>query len=472
MSEATSDVTLDAASFRDPSGAIFTHNDKLYRSVDAKYKEHYDALMDGLYQELIDENLLIEHKEVALVSGLPKSTYKVIQPTYIPFISYPYEWSFSQLQDAALLTLKVQRIAMKHGMNLKDASAYNVQFLNGQPIFIDSLSFETYKPVPWVAYKQFCQHFLAPLALMCHTDLRLQDLLQTNIDGIPLDLASTLLPTKTKLQPGLLMHIHLHGRSQVSHASDGAVAAQGKQPKLSTTMSSQALLGLIGSLEGAVKKLKPKGQQTEWASYYVNNNNYVDTAMKHKQELVRQFVQKLKAKTAVDVGANTGLFSMIAADEGAYTLALDIDPLATEGLYRHLNREGDVRQERILPLVNDFTQPSPALGWNNQERKAILDRISVDAVLALAVVHHLAIPSNIPLVKIAEVFAQISKKGLIVEFIPKEDSQVKILLATREDIFTDYTKTGFEAAFSQYFKIKQVEPIKKSKRFLYLMEKK
>ncbi len=472
MSQTTSTVSLDAASFRDPSGAIFTHQGKLYRTVNARYQDHYDQLMDGLYQELVDEGLLIAHKEVSATDGLPQTAYKVIQPTVVPFISYPYEWSFSQLQDAALLTLKIQRIAMKHGMSLKDASAYNVQFLNGQPIFIDTLSFEAYKNVPWVAYKQFCQHFLAPLALMCHTDLRLQDLLQTNIDGIPLDLASTLLPTKTKLQPGLLMHIHLHGRSQVSHASDGAVAAQGQAPKTTAAMSSQALLGLIGSLEGAVTKLKPKGQQTEWASYYVNNNNYVDAAMKHKQELVRGYVQKLKAKTALDVGANTGLFSMIAADEGAFTLAMDIDPLATEGLYRHLNREGDVRQERILPLVVDITQPSPALGWNNQERTSILDRTSVDVVLALAVVHHLAIPNNIPLDMIAQVFARMSKKGLVVEFIPKEDSQVKILLATREDIFNNYTKEGFEAAFNRYFKIKQVEPIKKSKRFLYLMEKK
>ena len=472
MSKATSSVSLDAASFRDPSGTVFSHEGKLYRSVDSRYKDNYDKLMDGLYQELVEQELLIPHKEVKVIDGLPKSTYKVIQPTVVPFISYPYEWSFSQLQDAALLTLKIQRIDMQHGMNLKDASAYNVQFLNGRPVFIDTLSFEAYQPVPWVAYKQFCQHFLAPLALMSHTDLRLQDLLQTNIDGIPLDLASALLPTKTKLQPGLLMHIHLHGRSQVSHAADGAVVTKGKQPQYSTKMSSQALLGLIGSLEGAVKKLKPKGQQTEWASYYVDNNNYVDVAMKHKQDLVRKYVQTSKPKKVVDVGANTGLFSMIAADEGASTLAMDIDPLAVEGLYKHLQKDGSKRQERIFPMLVDITHPEPGIGWANQERSALFDRVSADLVMGLAVVHHLAIPHNIPLEKIAEVFAKMTKKGLIVEFIPKEDSQVKILLATREDIFDNYTKDGFEAAFGQFFKIKQVEPIKKSKRFLYLMEKK
>src|SRR5690606_36588896 len=259
----------------------------LYRQVDNRYKANYDLFMDGLYQELVDQDLLVAHKEVAVMAGLPKSTYKVIQPTIVPFISYPYEWGFSQLQDAALLTLKIQRLAMKYGMTLKDASAYNVQFVAGRPVFIDTLSFEEYNPAPWVAYKQFCQHFLAPLALMCHTDLRTQDLLQTNIDGIPLDLASRLLPGSTKLQPGLLMHVHLHGRSQVSHAADGAATATTAKPQepRGATMSAQALLGLIGSLEGATKKLKPKGQKTEWASYYVNNNNYVDGALEHKQKL-------------------------------------------------------------------------------------------------------------------------------------------------------------------------------------------
>src|SRR5690606_21656514 len=145
---------------------------------------------------------------------------------------------------------------------------------------------------------------------------------------IPLDLASRLLPTKTRLQPGLMMHIHLHGRSQVSHASDGAAGKTAAQQSRSATMSKQSLIGLVDSLEGSTKKLKPRGQKTEWASYYVDNNNYVDDALEHKQKLVRKFVKELKAKSACDVGANTGLFSMIAADEGAFTLAMDIDPLA------------------------------------------------------------------------------------------------------------------------------------------------
>ena len=154
MAQKTSEVNVNLASFRDPSGAVFSHEGKLYRQVDKRYKANYDKLMDGLYQELVEEGLLVEHKEVPAMAGLPKTTYKVIQPNVIPFISYPYEWSFSQLQDAALITLRIQKIAMKHDMVLKDASAYNVQFLSGKPIFIDTLSFEEYNPQPWVAYKQ------------------------------------------------------------------------------------------------------------------------------------------------------------------------------------------------------------------------------------------------------------------------------------------------------------------------------
>lgn len=196
-------------SFRDPSGFIFFENGSLYRQVNIVYRENYDQLINsGLYETLVRLGLMVSHEEVDLHYARTNSAYRILKPALIPFISYPYEWCFSQLKDAALTTLEIQKKALDFGMSLKDASAYNIQFLDGKPVFIDTLSFEKYEEgQPWVAYRQFCQHFLAPLALMCFSDVRLNQLLRIYPDGIPLDLASCLLPLRTFLKFSLLSHI-------------------------------------------------------------------------------------------------------------------------------------------------------------------------------------------------------------------------------------------------------------------------
>ena len=212
----TSDVQPLAASFRDPSGFLFTRQGVLYRQVNQLYRENYDRLMtSGLAEKLIRGGWLIPHTEVDAPPADASLAYKVIRPELLDFISYPYEWSFSQLQDAALNTLAIQKMALESGMALKDASAYNMQFHHGRAVLIDTLSFEVYREgEPWVAYRQFCQHFLAPLALMAYTDVRLSQLLRVYIDGIPLDLAARLLPGKTRWDLGLATHIHLHAAAQ------------------------------------------------------------------------------------------------------------------------------------------------------------------------------------------------------------------------------------------------------------------
>ena len=210
-----------SASFRDPSGFLFTRNGILYRQINRAYAEDYARLMDsGLYEKLVKANLLIPHVEVDQAPAEKEAAFKVVQPERAPFISYPYEWSFSQLKDAALATLSIHKRALKLGMSLKDASAYNIQFVRGKAMLIDTLSFEIYKEgEPWIAYKQFCQHFLAPLALMSYRDIRLNQLLRIYIDGVPLDLASALLPFRTKLNFGLLTHIHVHADSQKRYSN-------------------------------------------------------------------------------------------------------------------------------------------------------------------------------------------------------------------------------------------------------------
>jgi len=207
---------LEFSSFRDPSGFIFHKDGILYRQINESYKENYDHLINSeLYDELVSNDLLIPHKEVIESPPLPEKAYKVIQPEKISFISYPYEWSFSQLKQAALTSLEIQKISMNFGMSLKDCSAFNIQMRNAKPILIDTLSFEKYQEgQTWKAYKQFCQHFLAPLALISYRDIRLSQLFRIYMDGIPLDLTSKLLPFRTRSMFSLLAHIHIHSKSQ------------------------------------------------------------------------------------------------------------------------------------------------------------------------------------------------------------------------------------------------------------------
>ena len=449
------------SSFRDPSGFVFWQDGSIYRQINTIYKEDYDRLMDsGLYKALVETRLMVSHEEVAYQGARPESAYKLIKPEPVPFISYPYEWSFSQLKDAALTSLNIQKKALEFGMSLKDCSAYNVQFVKGQPVFIDTLSFEKYNEgSPWVAYRQFCQHFLAPLALMSCRDVRLGQLFRSHLDGIPLDLASKLLPWSTRFSFSLLSHIHLHARTQ-THYADKRTAT--RHPKLSRL----GFIGIISSLESGVKRLKWNPGGTEWGDYY-QDTNYSAEAFQHKKQVVAEFLEAIHASNVWDLGANTGIFSRIASDKGIPTISFDIDPAAVEKNYLECRRRGEMN---ILPLLSDLTNPSPGIGWQNKERMSLAERGPADAVLALALIHHLAISNNTPLAKIADFFAS-TCDSLIVEFVPKSDSQVQRLLATREDIFVDYTQQAFESEFAKLFVLERSQPITGSERILYLMRR-
>jgi hypothetical protein len=455
-----------AASFRDPSGFVFRQDGVVYRQVNQRYREDYDRLIEsGLYQALVDRGLLIAHEVVEGPVAEPDTAYRILRPEPLDFLSWPYEWSFSQLKDAALATLEIQRLAMEHDMSLKDASAYNIQFHRGRPVMIDTLSFETYKEgAPWVAYRQFCQHFLAPLALMARCDIRLGQLLRSHIDGIPLDLAARLLPKSTRLRPGLAMHIHLHARFQRNYA-DADPSRTGK-PVKQARVSRTGLLGMVDGLRGTVSKLNWNPGGTEWADYY-QATNYSEGAFTAKQKLVDRYLAAVSPEEVWDLGANTGEFSRIAAARDIPVVAFDIDPSAVEKNYRRLRAE---RQAGPLPLLMDLTNPSPGTGWHERERESFMGRGPVDCAMALALIHHLAISNNVPLPRLADFFAELCHH-LIIEFVPRADSQVQRLLSTREDIFDTYDAEHFEAAMLAHFEILEREPVEGSERTLYLMRR-
>ena len=457
----TSGCSEVPGSFRDPSGYVYLRDGEIYRQVNQPYQVDFDQLVgSGLYQQLVDDGLLIPHTEVGLDCAAGDNAYKVIKPQQIPFISYPYEWCFSQLKDAALLTLEIQSRAFNCGMSLKDCSAYNVQFVKGKPIFIDTLSFERHREgLPWIAYRQFCQHFLAPLALMSHVDIRLHQLLRVYLDGIPLSLASRLLPRRTRASFGLLSHIHLHAKAQERFSESSA-------PSTDRKVGRTSFLGLVDSLKSTVNKLSWQPGGTEWHEYY-DMTNYSSAAFERKQQIVAEMLDSItpRPRSVWDLGANEGLFSRIARSKGIRTVSFDIDPAAVETSYLQ-SQSGE--QDGLLPLILDLTNPSPGIGWENQERMSLIERGPADCAMALALIHHLAISNNLPFSKIAQFLGNICR-SLIIEFVPKDDSQVRKLLSSREDIFSEYQQQIFEAEFGRVFSIEHSEPIQDSERTLYLM---
>jgi hypothetical protein len=451
------------SSFRDPDGYMFEYEGELYRTVNPSYQPDYDHLLSsGLYKQLVDRGLIVSFKEVDQSSFGLKGLYKVLKPERILFISYPYEWSFNMLKDAALLTLEIQKIALDYGMSLKDASAFNIQFQNGKPIFIDTLSFELY-PVnrPWIAYRQFCQHFLAPLAIMSHVDPRLNRLFVFNIDGIPLNLATKILPFSCCLSLGLFLHIFLHAKAQKKHAERASNLSKHKK-----IFSSDSMKTLLEGLKVTVENQNWKPIRTEWEDYTfegVHKQEYTE----FKSMVISLFLDIANPHLVWDLGANTGHYSRIAANKGSQVISFDMDIVCVEKNYLMVKER---KETKILPLQLDILNSSPPLGWRGNERLSIADRCKPDMIMALAIVHHLAISSNIPLKSIASYFAE-HTSNLIIEFVPKEDEKVQLLLLNREDIFQDYTPSNFEIAFLSYFKIEQKIHSNSNDRIFYLMKK-
>jgi len=464
-------VTLsrEPGSFRDPSGFVFVADGVIFRQVNRVYEAQYRQLMrSGLYDELVTHRLLIPHEEVD-TPGAGADACAILRPERIPFISYPYEWCFSQMKAAALQTLDIQKRAIAKGMTLRDASAFNVQFHGTRPIFIDTLSLGSYtEGQPWAAYRQFCQHFLGPLALMSTVDPSLNQLTRVHLDGVPLALTARLLPARTRLRPGLAVHVHLHARTDSRFSAgklEGAAA-----PATGRGMSKTAMLALVDSLERTVARLELHPARTLWSTYE-EHANYSATAHADKQRLVADWLASLELpRTAAiwDVGANTGVYSRLAANGERTVVSFDFDHAAVE---RHFRTIAGRESHGILPLIQDLTNPSGGLGWRNRERRSLEERGPADVVMALAICHHLVFTGHIPLADVAALFGAICRH-LIVEFVPRADSQVQQMLALRQGDGLPYSRELFEEAFGRHFDVLRVAEISETVRTLYLMRQK
>ncbi|MEZ6091019.1 MAG: hypothetical protein R3C05_23960 [Pirellulaceae bacterium] len=417
----TNQTVVHPASYRDPAGCIYrSPSGQLLRQVNHAGASDYDMLMSsGLYERLVSTGQLVSHTETEDEPCDVEKAYKIIQPELLDFISYPYEWAFSALKAAAVLTLDIQETALKHSMTLKDASAYNVQFRGHQPVFIDTLSFEAYQPgKAWDAYGQFCRHFLAPLALIHSRGVEMGKVQSLYIDGVPLDYACKLLPKRTWLRPGTLMHLHLNSMLTRSYSD----TSKPTQEKPNAKVTQQGLQNILQSLRKTVLSMRLPTRATTWADYY-ENNTYDENGQKEKLQAVSDFIESVNPRTVWDLGANTGLYSRIAANKGAHVVAFDIDHLCVERNYNECVSE---QRTNLLPLHLDLTNPSPGIGWAHTERNSVTDRGPADAIMALALIHHIAISNNVPLELVAQYMHSIGRT-LIIEWVPKHDPQVQRL---------------------------------------------
>ncbi|MEX2532305.1 MAG: SAM-dependent methyltransferase [Gemmatimonadota bacterium] len=424
----------------------------------------YRALMEsGLYDELVEAELLVPHEVVSTDLAAADGAVAVLRPERIPFISYPYEWSFGQLRAAAITTLRIQQRAMDRGMGLTDATPFNIQFVGRRPVLVDTLSLVPMDDgEPWIAYHQFCTQFLAPLRLQARLDPRLSGLLRSTLDGVPLDMASRMLPRRTWANLGDLMHIHLHARSIRRHA--GAAAPDAGR----TRASARGIRGIVEHLLSHVEGTAMRRVPSVWEDYEASHS-YEQAARTAKLDFVSGWVQARRPSVVWDLGANTGVFSRVAAQGAGYVVSLDFDANAVEQNFSRVSHDSD-EDGKVLPLCMNLMNPSPDLGWGLAERKSLTARGPADLCLALALVHHLAISGNVPLPMVAAQFAEWGR-SLIVEWVPKSDAMVQRLLASRVDVFDEYTEEGFQQAFSSRFHIVEREPVPESERVLYAMER-
>ena len=450
------------SSYRDNAGFVFEQDGIFYRCINKVYFPHYDKLIQsGLYSELADAERLINHAEQdnSLFTLPDNYQLKIILPEQIPFISYPYEWSFNMWKDAAIVTLKVMQIAMAKGMILKDATPFNIQFFKGRPVIIDTLSFEIYEEgKPWIAYRQFCECFLSPLLLMHYGHRDTAKLFMAYPDGIPLEITKSLLPLKSKLN----LHVYMHVWMQTM------VTAKTKNHSTSKNhFSFKKLQILIKGLLAFVGNLDVKRNKSVWDHYYTDTI-LGDKYLLDKKSLVANFCESISFKEVIDLGANDGYFSWLLKDKVTNIIAVDFDSNCVNELYNKLRLE---KVKNIIPLVASLNTPSPAIGWANSERTSLSTRLKADLILALALVHHLAIANNVPLSKIADWFAGMGRY-LIIEFVPKQDEKVKQLLLHRADIFAKYDIENFKKAFGNYYNIIKEEKVGDTARVLFLMIRK
>ena len=428
--------------------------------------EHFEFVEStGLLERLVEASKLVPLTSVDpdVLSDVAPGAARVLEHPRLPMITYPYEWPFPALKAAALLHLDIHLQALERGVNMSDATAYNIQFRGPDPVFIDHLSFRPYRDGEyWTGHRQFCEQFLSPLLLRAICGVAHNSWYRGRLDGIPISDLNRLLPLKAKLSWNTLSHIVLQARFQQSADTERA---------LSTTQRRKLpLVALTRMLEGLcnwISKLQPADTGTTIWQNYARQHSYNDDELKAKEAFIHAFASANALSMVWDIGCNTGNFSKVALEAGAETaIGFDFDQGALELAYARAKEE----RLSLLPLFLDATNPAPNQGWHEAERKGLRGRAAADGVMALAVVHHLVITHNIPLDRVVDWLTEMAPVGVI-EFVPKRDAMVQQLLRLREDIFPDYTAESFLHHLGERARIVRQETVSDSGRLMVLFER-
>ena len=453
------DASIEPGSFRDPASKVFYSGDAVLRALTEQGLADFESLAaTGLYGDprIVETELLNPAPAQA-----PSGAVAVLRHERVPFISYPYEWTFSMLKDAALLQLDLILDSLDEGLMLKDATPYNVQFVGSRPMFIDIGSFERlHEEELWVGYRQFCMLQLYPLLLQAR-GASLQPLLRGSVHGITPAHMRGLASMQDVLRRGYQTHVFLQSRleSRPTAARGSRVAEAVRRPGLGT----QLIRTNVRKMHRLVSRLDWAPRRSTWLDYG-RANTYSDQDAARKDDFVRTAAASVGGHLAWDLGGNTGRHARLVADSFDHVLAIDADPASVELLYRELKASGD---SRILPLVVDLTDPSPGLGWRGVERRPLLDRGRPDLVLALALVHHLAIAGNVPVPDVVAWFAELGG-ALVVELPTREDAMVQSLLERkRSGLHPDYERATFERCLADAFDIRATETLSSGTRILY-----
>lgn len=460
-----SPASFDPGSFRDRDSRVLAGErpETLHRVLSQRgYLAWKELEKTKLFAAATADGRLIATRELGRAA--PAGWVAVLEHERLPWVAYPYEWSFGMLRDAALLQLELIDQALAEGLLLKDATPYNVLFRGAKPVFVDIGSFEAWRPgEPWAAYLQFCQLFFYPLLLQAYADLPFQPLLRGALEGPTPAQASACLPRwRDRWRPGVFRDVYLQAKFQEKLQG----RERGVREELRRAAFPKELIHHnLRRLRGIVAGLRWQKRGSEWADY-AEDNSYDATSRELKENFVAAETRRLPCHLVYDLGANTGAYSRLAARHASWVVALDGDALAVERHYQRLRAEGPTN---ILPLVMDLANPSPALGWRHAERASFADRGRPDLVLALALLHHLSLSAHVP---IAELVAWLASFGgrVVVEFVDKTDPMAVRLLRNKVDIYDDYRQDHFEAELTRHFRVVAREAIPAAPRTLYALE--
>jgi hypothetical protein len=447
------------ASFRDPESGVLLDGDRILRSFSGTaIADAREAIASGLFQRLLDDGRILAFEVVDDPVKGAEGSFTLEQPR-LPFVSYPYEWSFSMLKAAALLTLDVLSAALESGFTLSDGTAYNVQFIATKPVFIDLGSFRKHSDGdPWNGYAQFCRHFLFPLLLTTYSGVHHQRLLRSALDGVPPRTARALLPFRAKARPSVFAHVVLQAA-----LSDREIGAD-DELKRAARVPRAAVLKTVGGLRRLIESLHRPRERSEWSDYE-RERSYTSEAHRVKLDVVRAAVAQARPRSIWDMGCNVGTYTMPISADAPVVVGMDSDPVSVDLLYRAASKAS----ANVLPLVMDVADPSPTQGWAQRERQGLAERAPTDLALCLALIHHVRFTAGIPVPEFVRWLASVARSAVI-EFVPRSDPMVRRMLAWRsEGSCPDYEPATFERALTESFEVAERREVPDSGRILYTL---